>query len=114
MATYVTLVNWTEQGVRGFQDTVKRQAAAKELAQSLGGKAPQFFWTMGAYDAVGISEFPDDESATAFALALSSLGSVRTTTLRAFDPNEMTRIVDKAVGRGASTRRSAATKKAKR
>jgi len=53
---------------------------------------------MGAYDFVGVFEAPDDESATAYALALSSLGNVRTTTMRAFDAAEMREIVAKAAG----------------
>ena len=53
---------------------------------------------MGAYDFVGVLEAPDDESATAFALALSSLGNVRTTTMRAFDAAEMREIVAKGGG----------------
>jgi len=51
---------------------------------------------MGAYDLVGMFEAPDDESATAYALALSSLGNVRTTTLRAYDAAEMREIINKA------------------
>ena len=38
----------------------------------------------------------DYERATAFALALSSQGNVRTSTLRAFDAAEMREIVNKA------------------
>jgi uncharacterized protein with GYD domain len=122
MGTYITLVNWTEQGIHNYPDTVKRQAAARDLAERFGAKDPQFFWTMGAYDAVGVVQFPDDESATAFALALSSQGNVRTTTMRAFAPDEMTRVVDKAVGavrsrrstRAAPAKRASKTKKAAR
>ena len=52
----------------------------------------------GAYDLVSILEAADDESATAFALAVCSLGNVRTTTMRAFDAAEMREIVAKAGG----------------
>ncbi len=89
MATYVTLVTWTEQGVRNFKDTVDRAQAGAELAGKLGVTLKEVYWTLGAYDIVAIAEAPDDESATAFALALSAQGNVRTTTLRAFDADEM-------------------------
>jgi uncharacterized protein with GYD domain len=47
---------------------------------------------------VTILEAADDESATAFNLAISSLGNVRTTTMRAFDAAEMREIIAKAGG----------------
>jgi uncharacterized protein with GYD domain len=40
-------------------------------------------------------EAPDDESATAFALELGSSGNVRTTTLRAYDSEEMSGILER-------------------
>jgi uncharacterized protein with GYD domain len=95
MATYIALVNWTDQGVRDFKATVDRAAAVEQLAQQLGGSQTALYWTVGPYDLVSIAEFPDDESATAFALAVSSQGNVRTTTMRAFDAGEMRGIVDR-------------------
>jgi len=53
---------------------------------------------LGRYDIVAVSEFPDDETATAAALALSAGGNIRTTTMRAFGRTEMARIVAKAQG----------------
>jgi uncharacterized protein with GYD domain len=53
-------------------------------------------WTMGAYDVVAITEMPDDETSTATALKLSSLGNVRTTTLRGFEMEEIESIIEKA------------------
>ena len=98
MATYITLVSVTEQGIKAFSKTIDRAEAAGQLAAKFGGNLNQYYWTMGAYDFVGVLEAPDDESATAFALALSSLGNVRTTTMRAFDAAEMREIVAKAAG----------------
>ena len=98
MATYITLVSWTDQGIKAFSKTIDRAEAAGQLAAKFGGNLKQNYWTMGAYDFVGVFEAPDDESATAYALALSSLGNVRTTTMRAFDATEMREIVAKAAG----------------
>jgi len=95
MATYVSLISFTDQGIRTFTDTLDRAAAGKQLAGKFGGSLKEIYWTLGAYDIVAISEAPDDESATAFALALSSQGNVRTTTLRAFDAGEMKGIIAK-------------------
>lgn len=95
MAKYVSLLNWTEQGIKNFQDTVDRGDAAQQLAAKMGGKIEQIYWTLGVYDLVAISEFPDDESGTAFLLALGKIGNVRSTTLRAFDEDGMRGIIAK-------------------
>jgi uncharacterized protein with GYD domain len=50
---------------------------------------------MGHYDSVAIIEAPDDESVTAMMLELTSAGNLRTTTLRAFDHDEMQAIVQR-------------------
>ena len=76
------------------QELIRKSVA--ELAGKFGASLSQIFWTMGAYDAVGIVQAPDDESATAFAVALSSQGNVRTTTMRAFDAGEMRQVLAKA------------------
>ena len=94
----ITLISWTDQGIKAFSKTIDRAEAAGQLAAKFGGNLKQNYWTMGAYDFVGIFEAPDDESATAWALALSSLGNVRTTTMRAFDAAEMREIVAMAAG----------------
>ena len=52
-------------------------------------------WTLGEYDIVVVLEAPDDETATSLALEVSSLGNVRTTTLRGFDADEMRGIVER-------------------
>jgi uncharacterized protein with GYD domain len=93
MATYVSLINWTEKGIKDYKDTVTRADAAKGLAARFGGSMTSIWWTIGQYDLVAVTEFPDEESATAFALALGAAGNVRTTTMRAFDADAMTSIV---------------------
>ena len=95
MPTFVSLINWTEQGVANFKDTVVRAADARNAAAAMGGQIKDIYWTVGQYDLVTVAEFPDDETATAFLLALSSRGNLRTTTLRAFGADEMTRIIGK-------------------
>ena len=95
MPTYVTLVNFTDQGIRNFKDTPKRARAFMDLAEQMGGKVKDIYWTLGPYDIVVITEAPDDETATAAALKNASLGNVRTTTLRGFDIKEIETIINK-------------------
>jgi uncharacterized protein with GYD domain len=95
MATYVSLVNWTEQGVKGYEGSVARGKDAAKAAEALGGKFVQMLWTMGQYDLVVISEFPDDESASAIALKVGAQGNIRTVTMRAYNSSDMERILAK-------------------
>jgi uncharacterized protein with GYD domain len=95
MPTYISLVNWTEQGMRGLQESPARADATAELAESMGGKLVQLYWTVGPYDIVAILEAPDDETAAAMQLTIGSRGAVRTTTLRAFGREEFERIIAK-------------------
>ncbi len=96
MATFVSLINWTEQGVKGFRDSPKRATAFEDLVKKHGGSVKGIYWTLGEYDLVGITEAPDDETATAILLELGALGNVRTTTLRAYDRSEFAKIIKKA------------------
>ncbi len=96
MPKYVTLYNWTEQGIRGFRDTVERAKAAESAVAKMGGKLTDIYWTTGAYDLVAIADFPDDETAAAFNLKLAALGNVRSTTMRAFDRDAMAKIIAKS------------------
>lgn len=98
MPTYVTLINWTDQGVKNFKDTVDRAAKAEEAMGKLGVRFKEIYWTVGQYDIVGIVEAPDEESATAALLAIGSQGNIRTTTLRAFNREETRGIIDRAAG----------------
>jgi uncharacterized protein with GYD domain len=95
MPTYVSLINWTEQGVRNFRDTVHRAEDFRGLVKENGGQVRQILWTLGEYDVVGVVEFPDDETATATLLQLGALGNVRTRTMKAFDAAQMTAIIQR-------------------
>jgi uncharacterized protein with GYD domain len=95
MATYVALMNWTDQGIKAVKDTVQRRDQADALAEKHGASIEQVYWTVGPYDLVTIIEAPDDESATAMLLELGSAGNLRTTTLRAYDHEEMSGILQR-------------------
>jgi uncharacterized protein with GYD domain len=95
MPTYVSLLNFTDQGITTVRETLERAERAAELAQKHGARLERLYWTVGPYDLVGILEAPDDESATAFLLEAGSAGNIRTTTLRAFDREEMARIIER-------------------
>ena len=95
MPTYVTLVQWTEQGIKGIKDTVDRAEQARQAIEQMGGRMSTIYWTQGAYDMVAIADFPDEETGAAWLLSIGKLGNLRTETLRAFSAEEMRRILEK-------------------
>ena len=95
MLTYVSLLNFTDQGIRTVKDTLDRADRFAALGEKYGARLVQTYWTVGPYDIVVVLEAPDDESLSAFLLETGSLGNIRTTTLRAFEREEMARIIER-------------------
>ena len=95
MATFITTIKFTQQGVKGIDESTKRAAAFKAAAKKLGVKVKDIYWTLGDYDGVLILEAPDDETAMTALLHLGTMGNVHTTTVRAFTAAEMDKIVPK-------------------
>lgn len=95
MPTYVTLVSWTEQGVKNARDTVRRAREFRADVERRGGKLLNIYWTQGRYDIVSVVDFPDEQTAMAELLMLGGLGNIRTETLRAFSDSEMEEIIRK-------------------
>lgn len=89
MPTYVTLVNFTEEGLEGVDELPDRVEKIKKLKQSLGGEPKGFFLTLGQYDLVAFSEMPDDEATAKLQLTAAKEGAVETETLRAFTMEEV-------------------------
>jgi uncharacterized protein with GYD domain len=95
MPRFVTLVKWTEEGIRDVKQTTQRAEQVRRLAEEMGGRLDVILWTLGRYDLVAVTDLPDEETAAAMALRVVSQGRVRTEVLRAFDAEEMGRILQK-------------------
>ena len=95
MPRYVVLVNWTDQGLKNVKQTIERTDHGEDIAEKHGLKLEQAYWTVGAYDMVTVFEAPNDEAIRAHLLEMGSLGNVRTTTLRAYDEEEMSGILQR-------------------
>jgi len=95
MATYILLINFTEQGIRNVKDSPDRSDQLNATAAKMGITIKDIFWTSGVHDGVLIFESVDDERAAALSLHLGSLGNVRTTSLRAFNKPEIESIIAK-------------------
>ena len=72
MPTYVSLLNFTDQGIRTIRDTMQRSERAAQSAQKHGISFKGLYWTVGPYDIVNIFEAPDEESATAYMLEVGT------------------------------------------
>lgn len=94
MATFISLVNFTDQGIRNVKDSPDRLLAFRALAEKLGVSVKGAYYTVGNYDMVIIVE-GSDEAATTTLLAAGSLGNVRSQTLRAFSEDQMKQIISR-------------------
>ncbi len=88
MATFISLVNYTDEGIRRVKDSPVRFDAARQVAGGIGVEIKDLYLTMGSHDVVFIFEAPSDEAAATFILTVGALGNIRTTTLRAFNEAE--------------------------
>ena len=96
MPQYIALIDWTDQGVRGFKESVDRYEAAEDAVKELGAEFTNIWWTLGAHDIVATVDAPDDETLAAALLAVAGEGNIRSTTLRAFSREEMRSVIAKA------------------
>jgi len=95
MPIYITLYKFTDQGIKTAKESAARVEAATKLVESLGGKSLGVYYTMGEYDLVSIGELPNDEAMMTFLLRHGQLGTVRTTTLKAFTVEQFAELAKK-------------------
>jgi uncharacterized protein with GYD domain len=93
MPTFIIALSWTDQGIRTVKDSPKRLGAGKELAKKMGVELKQTFLTSGDQDLLVILEAANGDNVAKFALALSSLGNVRTRTMRAWSESEYSKLL---------------------
>jgi uncharacterized protein with GYD domain len=95
MATFITTIKFTDQGLKSISQTTKRASSFKSASKKLGVKVAGQYWTLGDFDGLLVYEAPDDETATAAMLHLGSLDNVHTSTVRAFSATEMDKVLAK-------------------
>jgi uncharacterized protein with GYD domain len=96
MATFMCFLNWTDQGAKAAKDVVSRSETTKALIAGLGGRMICGYVTTGQFDVVLVVEMPDGDAMTKLAIALQTRGNVRTTTVRAFSPEEFGKLAAEA------------------
>ncbi len=78
MSHYISLINWTQQGINRIKDTASdRYSSFKTSVEKDGGKLTGAYYTMGEYDMVLVIEAPNDETVMSLMLKVGSAGNVR-------------------------------------
>ena len=98
MATFISTIKFTEQGIKAIGETTKRAVALKATAKKMGVKVADIYWTLGKFDGLLIFEAADDETAMALLLLVGAMGNVQTTTAKAFSAPEMDKVLAKMSG----------------
>jgi uncharacterized protein with GYD domain len=93
MPTFVISLNWTEQGIRSVKDSPKRAQLARDLGKKLGVEIKQVFLTSGDSDLLLIVDASNGDNVAKFALAIGSMGNVRTRTARAWPEAEYFKLI---------------------
>jgi uncharacterized protein with GYD domain len=95
MPTFIALLNWTEQGVKTFRESVDRYEASRARFEQMGVRFTEIYWTLGEYDIIAIAEADNEEAMAAATLSLASQGNLRTRTMRALTADEMRAVIAK-------------------
>jgi uncharacterized protein with GYD domain len=99
MPKYLVQAQITKDGIHNVLSKAKGtglRAAVTRFTESAGGKLDAFFFAFGPFDAVAISDLPDNVSAVAISVAASGAGIVHLTMTPLLTPDEMDRAVEKS------------------
>jgi len=93
MATYISLLSFTQEGIEKIKEGPSRLDSAKQAFQAMGAELKEFYLVSGQYDAIVVSEAPNDETVAKLALSIGAAGAIRTETFRAYPENEYRKII---------------------
>lgn len=78
MAKYLVTGGYTAEAWSSMiENPTSREAAARKIAEALGGKLDSFYWAFGEDDFVAIFDAPDDVVAGALSVTVGSSGALR-------------------------------------
>jgi uncharacterized protein with GYD domain len=89
MATYISLLKFTEKGAKAIKQTVGRASAFRKAAEKAGVEVVGQYWTMGSVDGVLVLKSPHENNALKVLTDLAANGYVTTHTLPAFEAGEI-------------------------
>lgn len=88
MASYLSLLNWTQKGAENAEESANRIETFKAAVAAGGGRLVFFYMLMGEYDFATLIEAEDATVAARILIKLNELGNVESTTMRAFTEEE--------------------------
>ena len=89
MPIYVSLVNFTQDGLKTMKDKgVERSDMVKQNVETLGGKLLHAYYCLGQYDVVAIWDFPHNRAAMKAGVLNASMGHIRIKTMPAVTREE--------------------------
>ena len=94
MPTYISLLQYTAQGIEKIKESPNRVDDARKLYANFGATLKDFYLVMGEYDIVIVSEAPDDETIAKIMLVVANKGNVRSKTTRAFTESEYRKVIE--------------------
>jgi len=99
MPKYLFQASYTQRGVEGIrsQGGTSRREAVAAAAQGLGGSLESFYFAFGDADSYTVADLPDNEAATAIALAVNASGAITVRTTVLLTPEEVDAAVKRSV-----------------
>jgi uncharacterized protein with GYD domain len=99
MPKYLWRASYSSEGVKGVvkEGGTGRRAKAKHLVEALGGTMEAFYFAFGDADAIIIADLPDEEAATAVALAVNGDSRISLNTTVLITPEEVDEAAKRSV-----------------
>lgn len=88
MAKFISLMNYTAQGIANIKDSPGRLDAAREGLSQMGVTIDSVYLTLGEYDLVVVVDAPDAQTAAQALMAQGMQGNVSSTTMAALSEDE--------------------------
>ena len=91
MPIYLSHATYNATGVQGLikEGAAKRRATIEAIVQKGGGKLHGFYFALGEYDAIVITEYADRAQGLALSIAVNASGAVRLTQTELLSPEEV-------------------------
>jgi uncharacterized protein with GYD domain len=99
MPKFLVQGSYTSEGAKGIarEGASARRSAVEQMISKLGGKVEAFYFAFGESDVYVIVDVPDNQTATAFALAVNQSGAVTVRTVVLMTPEEVDQALKKQV-----------------
>ena len=81
MPIYIILGKFTQKGITEIKASPQRLESVRNVVKALGGELKEFYYTLGRYNFVAVTEAPSNEAALKGLMIVGSAGAVRSETL---------------------------------